>query len=161
MTAARRTAPAWDTGLHTQRYALRIPDRLGDPTTGQPLQEALRFVTPMVARTVAPPPLSSNVYPATYSLASVASPSSAILTAAKAADTAAADLILRIYQPTNTPQSAELTTAVNASGATVQTALEGAFQFQSSNASITSSASGSATVQMNNALATVRLPGVL
>ncbi|HEX6097187.1 MAG TPA: hypothetical protein VF432_12740 [Thermoanaerobaculia bacterium] len=154
-------AGAWDTGLHTQRYALRIPDQLGDPATGQPLQEALRFVTPMVARTVAPPPLSSNAYPATYSLASISSPSSAILTAAKAADTAASDLILRIYQPTNTPQSVELTTAVNASGATVQTALEGAFQFQPPNASITSAASGSATVQMNNALATIRLPGVL
>lgn len=154
-------AGAWDYGLHTQRYALRIPDNLGDPTTGQPLQEALRFVTPMVARTIAPPPLSSNSYPATYSLASVSSPSSAILTAAKPADTASADLILRIYQPTNTAQSVALTTAVDASGATVQTALEGAFQFQSPNATITSASSGGATVQMNNALATVRLPGVL
>jgi alpha-mannosidase len=154
-------AGAWDSGLHTQRYALRIPDHLGDPTTGQPLQEALRFVTPMVARTVAPPPLSSNAYPSTYSVASVSSPSSAILTAAKAADEVAADLILRIYQPTNTAQSVELTTVVDASGATVRTALEDAFQFQQPNAAITSAGSGGTTVQMNNALATICLPGVL
>lgn len=154
-------AGAWDSGLHTQRYALRIPDHLGDPATGQPLQEALRFVTPMRAGTVAPPPLSSNAYPSTYSLASVSSPSSAILTAAKGADTEAADLILRIYQPTNTVQSVELTTAVDASGAIVQTALEGSFQFQQPNAAITIAGSRGTTVQMNNALATLRLPGAL
>lgn len=118
-------------------------------------------ITPMRASTVAPPPLSSNAYPPTYSLASVSSPSSAILTAAKGAYTEAADLILRIYQPTNTVQSVELTTAVDASGAIVQTALEGFFQFQQPNAAITSAGSGGTTVQMNNALATLRLPGAL
>jgi len=158
-------AGAWDHGLHTQRYALRIPDSLGDPTTGQPLQEALRFVTPMVARTIAPPPLSSNAYPASWSLASVSSPSTsippAILTAAKPADSAPTDLILRVYQPTNLPQAVNIVTAINASRATVQTALEGAFQYQQPNAAISSATSSGVTVQMNNALATLRLPEVL
>ncbi len=154
-------AGSWDYGTHTQRYALRVPNGLGDPSTGQPLQEALRFTTPLIARAIAPPPLSTNAYPSTYSLASVASPSSAIITAAKPADTAAADLILRVYQPSNQAQAVKINTAVNASGAIVQTALEGPFTFRPANAAIASPSQSGFTVNMNNALATVRLPKVL
>lgn len=154
-------ARASDPGVHLQHYALRVPGGLGGPATGQPLREALQFTTPMLARPIAPPPLSSATMPETFSLASVTSPSSAIITAAKAADAAPSDLILRLYQPTNAGQRVSITTAVDATNARVQSALEKEFVNQPPNGSASNPAANGLTVQMDRALVTVRLPGVL
>lgn len=115
-------AEAADRGVHTQHYALRVPTGLGGPESGQPLQEALRFHTPLEARIITP--LSTRTRPADFSLASVESPQAAILTAAKPGIDDPDSLILRVYQPTNQTQQVSLATGVDATGARGVTALE-------------------------------------
>ena len=95
-------------GQQTVTYAFRVPTGIQAPTTGGPLQEAMAYHTPLVALVVpAPPavdvtaePRLAGSLPTTSSLVSV-SPACAMVTAAKPAETAPEDLILRIYQPTN------------------------------------------------------------
>lgn len=154
-------AAAADVGVHTQHYALRVVAGLGLPETAIPLREAMQFHTPMLAAAVAPPPLSSRIYPPQYSLAAVEATCPAILTVAKAADDAPGDLILRVYQPTNNAHTVPVTTSVDASRAAVQTALEGPFENRPVNATLTSATSNGMIINMQNALATIRLPGVL
>jgi alpha-mannosidase len=117
-------AEAADTGVHTQHYALRVPTGLAGPESGQPLQEALRFHTPLEARIITP--LSTKTRPEEFSLASVDTPNAAILTAAKPGTDDPASLILRVYQPTNQAQQVNLSTGVDATSARGVTALESA-----------------------------------
>ncbi|HLK10014.1 MAG TPA: hypothetical protein VKW76_01395 [Candidatus Binatia bacterium] len=79
-------------------YALRVPTGVTKPRTGKQLREALAYETPLLATTGRP----AGDLPRRFSLAS-ARPAPAIVTAAKAGTADDADLVLRIYQPTNAP----------------------------------------------------------
>jgi alpha-mannosidase len=79
-------------------YALRVPSGIRGVRTGKQLREALAFQEPLL--TVAGRP--SGHLSRSASLAS-ATPSSAIITAAKAGTADPSSLILRVYQPTNRP----------------------------------------------------------
>lgn len=168
-------AVAADLGTHTQHYALRVPGSLrrlpganlgagaAVAGTGQPLREALQFNTPMHARQVAPQPLSNGKYPLSYTLATVTA-SSAFFTAAKAADLQPGSVVLRLYQPASGGGDVEVavTTGVNASGATVTTALEGPFLLpdqQPPTATLKGWSDVGFEVVMHRALATVQLTG--
>ena len=79
-------------------YALRVPTGLRSVRSGEQLREALGFHEPLLAVTGRP----SGHLPRSASLAS-ATPSSAIITAAKAGTADPSALVLRLYQPTNRP----------------------------------------------------------
>lgn len=103
---------AWgtDSDSHTASLAIRVPgkpdtaDQLLSPAVGcnpgGPLGEALQFNNPLVGSVV--PATSSNELPSTMSIASTSDPT-AVITAAKAGTVNETDLILRLYQPTNSP----------------------------------------------------------
>lgn len=95
-----------DTGVHTHHYAIRMPSAVHDPSTGAQLRESLQFQTPLLGTYINMPPggYTSNMlsFPTRFSLASVTS-GNAIITTAKSAEANSSALILRIYQPTNTP----------------------------------------------------------
>jgi alpha-mannosidase len=83
-----------------------------DPSTGAQLMEALCYHTPLMAFPI--PAATSNKLPTSFSLASLApSPgaSQPIITAAKPAESEPNDLILRIYQPSNSSMNATLSLA--------------------------------------------------
>ena len=77
-------------------YALRVPTGIRGARTGKQLREALAFHEPLLAAAGRP----SGGLPRSASLAS-ATPSRAIITAAKAGTADPSTLILRVYQPTN------------------------------------------------------------
>jgi alpha-mannosidase len=174
--SSHQGAIAADRGVHTQHYALRAPSGLspdrrpvlsgGDSAaTGWPLLEALQFNTPMIARPAAPPPLSTRQYPAAFSLAEVTATtnpmSSAIITAAKPAESDPANVVLRLYQTSGDEQDVTVRTAVDPSGCTVLTALEGEFKYleqQPNTNHVVSSSPSGFTLRMKRALATVVLP---
>ena len=79
-------------------YALRVPTGIRGARTGKQLREALAFHEPLLAAAGRP----SGGLPRSASLAS-ATPSRAIITAAKAGTADPSALILRVYQPTNRP----------------------------------------------------------
>jgi alpha-mannosidase len=86
-----------DDDEHIIDYAIRIPSGAGTPEQGLLLRESLEFQNPLIAIPIGP----NGDRPVEYSLASV-EPLPAILRAAKAASNSHENLILRIYQPTNT-----------------------------------------------------------
>ncbi len=103
-----RAGNDWDAGdpwKHEVTYALRVPNGLSAPESGQPLRESLSLTTPLQAKIV------SGTPPSTFSLASVsvdgAPPGKcpAILTAAKPSVDDPGNMVLRIYRSTNGPQS--------------------------------------------------------
>lgn len=153
-----------DPASHTQHYALRVPDGLGGAATGQPLREACAFHTPLLA-IIAPgsdtgwKPLSTYqgmLSSPTGSLASLPAESSAILTTAKLGTYDPGALILRLYQPTNAPLSATVTTASAASAVTLVTATEEPWE---GGGEVT--ADGIAvTVDMTASIATIALTGL-
>ena len=116
-----------DDGVHSVSYAFRIPGGLPQgnqaATSGTLLQEARQYNTPLHGRLVQS---QQGSYPTTFSLASVAQPASAMLTAAKDGTANPDELILRIYQPTNTAQSVQLKLAPALEGQPIRvvTALE-------------------------------------
>ncbi len=149
-------AAGTDPAIHTQHYAFRVPSNLGGPDTGQPLQEALGFNTPLQAQEVA----CVGNYPkmltaASANLAAVASPSSAILTVAKPGSYHPENLVLRLYQPTNAPVSVTVTLPASPSFAPLITATEQPLP----GAPGGTPTSTGFTVTMNNAIATVMIPG--
>jgi alpha-mannosidase len=105
-----------DPDAHTLEYAFRVPTGITltttgvtDPSTGAQLMEALCYHTPLMAFPV--PAATSKQLPASFSLASVAAGSGVsqpIITAAKPAESEPNDLILRIYQPSNSSMNAVL-----------------------------------------------------
>jgi alpha-mannosidase len=105
-------ADAADRGTHTQHFALRAPSGLGGPETGQPLREALCFQTPLKA-CIVPEQLArktrtrTGTRPGKYSLASVTINAGdtcpAVITSIKMAEDNPANLVVRLYQPTNNP----------------------------------------------------------
>jgi alpha-mannosidase len=79
-------------------YALRVPTGIRSVRSGNQLREALSFHEPLLAVAGRP----SGRLPRSASLVR-ATPSSAIVTAAKAGTADPSALILRVYQPTNRP----------------------------------------------------------
>jgi alpha-mannosidase len=112
-----RGASGHDFGRHTLRYAFRIASSLKPPQSAQPLAEALNYVQPPAAtlirydlthdpldKAAEDPPMT---LPQSGSLASVDSPG--VILAAKPGDVVPGTLVLRLYQPTNAPQSLSVT----------------------------------------------------
>ena len=99
-------AAGTDADSHTVAYALRVPAGIESPESGTQLREALAFQTPLQARLAA----TAGPLPPQLSLASI-EPNSAILTVAKSGSASAHELILRIYQPSNTALPVEVTTS--------------------------------------------------
>jgi alpha-mannosidase len=95
-----------DSGTHTLQYAFRISNGLSDPTTGQPLSEALNYAMSPVAALINQPSLNPPL-PESGFLASIASPG--VILAAKPGDVALGTLVLRLYQPTNSAQTLSIT----------------------------------------------------
>ncbi|HEX8565362.1 MAG TPA: hypothetical protein VF648_06795 [Pyrinomonadaceae bacterium] len=118
-----------DTGVHTHHYAIRMPSAVQAPSTGAQLCESLGFQTPLLGTYINMPTggYSQGMlsFPTTFSLASVTS-GDAIITAAKSAEADSSALVLRIYQPTNTPVdvTVSLTAFGNSLSALQVTALE-------------------------------------
>ncbi len=116
-----------DDGVYSVSYAFRIPGDLPQgnqaASSGTLLQEARQYNTPLIGRLVQS---QQGSYPTTFSLASVVQPASAMLTAAKDGTANPEELILRIYQPTNTEQNVQLKLASALEGKPVRvvTALE-------------------------------------
>jgi glycosyl hydrolase family 38 len=94
---------ATDPDTHTVRYAFRVRDNeLQAPQTGEPLVEALNYVAPAMARLISGAPKAAR-RPAFSSIASISAPG--IIQAAKPGDVVPGTLILRIYNPSNTPKT--------------------------------------------------------
>ena len=114
-TAANRGADGTDSGVHTHRYALRIPQGVELPAhTLSLFKESLSFATPLQGA-IATVPSGGVTCAPHFSLASVAS-GEAIITAAKWTEPVggaapAASLILRLYQPSNSSQPVALSLA--------------------------------------------------
>lgn len=147
-----------DTAEHTLHYAFRIPDNLGDPSTGQPLQEALNYVMPPKA--VLQPGLAGALQtesaeqslPSSESLASVSSPG--VILAAKPGDVTPGTLILRLYQPSNSAQTLNVALGQEPTEVIAVTALED--PITSGGPSITKSGNGF-TIDVTSALNTVQI----
>jgi len=94
---------ATDPDTHTVRYGFRVRDNdLQAPETGEPLVEALNYVAPAMARLISGAPKAAR-RPAFSSIASISAPG--IIQAAKPGDVVPGTLILRIYNPSNTPKT--------------------------------------------------------
>lgn len=90
-----------DAATHTLDYAFRTPAGLGDPASAQPLAEALQYTMPVMAALLQP---ASSSLPETGWLARCGA-GPGILLAAKPGDVTPGTLVLRLYQPTNLPQT--------------------------------------------------------
>ena len=100
-----RGAYGSDSKQHTLHYVLRSPNALGNAATGQPLREAMNYTTPVLAGIVPANPM--RVLPTIGFLASVSEPG--VILAAKPGDVTPGTLILRLYQPTNSPLTLNVT----------------------------------------------------
>lgn len=148
-----------DNGTHTQAYALCVPSFLGEPETGLPLMVARGFNTPLVA--VAVPAAQSTLPTGGGSLASLPTGSPAILTVAKPGSYRPGSLILRVYQPTNSPGNQPFSTNITLGGppaasANLLNAAEGA-PIPGGATSVTASGNALA-LTMAEALATIEIP---
>lgn len=107
--ARQRAAYGSDPDVHTLRYAFRVPNGVADPSTGLPLQEALNYTAPAVARRI--PGLGMEgatlPLPASGFIASVSLPG--VIQAAKPGDVDRRSMILRIYQGSNSTQTLTVT----------------------------------------------------
>jgi alpha-mannosidase len=123
----QRGAFGSDFGVHTLRYALRGPYGLKGPETGQPLAEALSYTSPPSA-CMAPSVQAMPVTPglpllaASGSIASVSSPG--FILASKPGEVTPGTLILRIYQPANSPQTLTVALGRQPTAVIAVTALE-------------------------------------
>ena len=146
-----------DPAPHTQHYALRVPTGLGPPATGQPLQEALGFHTPLLAARMPDGDQYGGMLTAgEASLAALPAGSPAVLTVAKPGSYVPTSLVLRLYQPTNTAQTLAVTLPATPSAAELVTATENTWSGGGSAAP----ASSGITVTMAGALATVSIAGM-
>ncbi|HXO71947.1 MAG TPA: hypothetical protein VN838_23545, partial [Bradyrhizobium sp.] len=146
-----------DPAAHTQHYALRVPTGLGGPATGQPLQEALGFHTPLLAVALPDGEYHNGMLTeAQASLAALPAGSPAVLTVAKPGSYDPTSLVLRLYQPTNTAQTLAVTLPSTPTAATLVTATETAWSGSGS----AMPASNGITVTMAGAVATVAVAGM-
>jgi alpha-mannosidase len=158
-----RGAEGNDNGLHVIEYALRIPHEMGAASTGQPLQEARAYNTPLYTAVASP---SAGSAPLVFSLAEVAAPPAAMITAIKRGTFDDGELFVRVYvpiscSPTTFPPVTPLvpvtvTVACNTAGAVVATALE---QIPSStDPMVVEPSNGQFSFKTARAITTVRLP---
>jgi alpha-mannosidase len=152
--AGGRGASGSDPDTHTLRYALRVSSGLGDPSTGQPLSEALSYVAPAMARIA--PGVAVDVpdtLPGNGFIASVSPPG--VIQAAKPGDVTPGTLILRIYQPSNSSQKLTVTLGRGQPAAVVAvTALEDPI---TSDAPAIETSDTGFTIQATTALSTVQV----
>jgi alpha-mannosidase len=154
----QRGASGSDAGVHTLRYAFRVPSGLEHPSTGQPLTEALNYVSPAAARIVPVAPSSPNgqgpqTLAETGCIASVSQPG--VIQAAKPGDVVPGTLILRIYQPSNAPRTLTVTLGQGKPAAVIAvTALEDPITSGAPDIHITT---GGFTIQAVTALNTVQI----
>jgi alpha-mannosidase len=136
-----RQRAAWgtDTGVHTQRYALRISATRLDPAQGTPLVESLQFMSPLRAALATATNTSEGpvTLPASASLASSLAPTLVRVArpmgevASPAGPPIQAQVALRIYRPDadGTQTSVQVTmpvlTTTSQATAELVTALEG------------------------------------
>lgn len=149
-----RGAAGSDPSVHTLHYAFRVPSGLGGPSTGQPLSEAVSYAAPPRARMVSPLAMTgSQALSRSGFIASVSRPG--IIQAAKFGDVDNGALILRIYQPSNSPQTLTVTLG-RGQPATVSavTALEDPITSGATNIQITATGF---TIQVATALNTVQI----
>ena len=113
-----RGANGVDFGVHTRRYAGRIPQGIAQSPSGLVLfEESLSYTTPLQGAYVNVPTAGVSpdhpvnvAFPKSFSVASVTN-GDAILTVAKQGQFNPAALILRLYQPTNASETVTLSLA--------------------------------------------------
>jgi alpha-mannosidase len=154
-------AAGTDPAPHTQHYALRVPSNLGDPSTAEPLREALAYNTPLLAVEV---PAGDSRYtftgmsPACWSVASVQDDATAILTVAKPGSFDSSKLVVRLYQPSNTGRVLQVKLGGGTpSSVSVVTAAEA--PWAGPNTPVTHIVDGF-QITMNAAIATVQMDGL-
>jgi len=99
---AGKGAAGSDNDDHIVHYAIRVPSGLGPSSTGQALREARAFHTPLEAVFI-PKAQFTTARPQSFSLASVQSPATGIITAAKTGEYSKSSYVFRVYYPENTP----------------------------------------------------------
>jgi len=134
-------AEGTDPGEHIINYAIRIPSKLASPHTAQPLKESLQYQSPLISFPLTSFHSNQNIpsssFPTSFSMASILSPSSAIITAAKSKTSDPSQIIFRIYKADNTPSTIEMMIGgalVKQPSASIVTALE--TPYESSKSSI-------------------------
>lgn len=115
-------ANGFDTAYHTSNFAIRVPTGLGPASTGLPRLEALVFNTPPYAVIGT----GSGSLPSTGSLANVLGNSPVQITVVKPGSYNPSLVAIRLYNPTNSPQSVQVqfNTLQSVQGAGYATALE-------------------------------------
>jgi alpha-mannosidase len=98
-----------DSGEHVAVYALRVPSSLGPPTALEPLREALALNFPLMAVQPGATPTANPPLDESLTIAGTDQYASSIVSAIKASDTTPGELIVRVYQPTNTTQEVIVT----------------------------------------------------
>jgi alpha-mannosidase len=149
----QRGASGHDLATHTLHYALRVPSQLGGPASCRPHAEAAHFCVPPDLTTMTG---SAGPRPETFSLASIRT-GAGMITAAKASDTVADAYVLRLYQPSNAPQTLDVSLGSGGESVDVTpvTALEDPLPHAAS-AAITPTKSGF-RVSVNAALTSVSI----
>jgi len=99
----QRGAHGSDSGVHTLHYALRSPVGATGAVTGQPLREATNFSSPPMARIVPSNRSGSLPLRSAGTIAEIGSPG--FILAAKPSDVTPGAMILRLYHPTNAPET--------------------------------------------------------
>jgi len=109
-----------DGNVYNIHYAFRVTSGLFPPQTGQPLQEARLYQTPLRAVYI-----DQLINPtAQLSLLAITNPSSALITTVKQGSKDNSKLYLRIYNPTNIPTLIQLQVNFPATDVNLVTALE-------------------------------------
>jgi len=86
-----------DSDEHSVHFAIRVPSNLQEPSTGQPFRESMAYSNSLFST------LSQSNLPSSYSLVSVVSPPSALVTVVKCGTFSPKKIYLRVYQPLNKP----------------------------------------------------------
>ncbi len=146
-------ADGGDNNVHQQNYAFRVPSGLGSPSSGAPLKEARLYNTPMQAMAV--PATGGGSLPSSYSLGTVSGNS--LITCAKWASVNSNDLILRVYQGSNTSAKESITLGKSFNTCSTVSALEKPFTNSTNVPSCAASSPNSISVSIPTAVATVRV----
>jgi alpha-mannosidase len=143
---------AWGTDgeSHTLHYALRPVTGLGEPTTGQPLAESLRYAWPPVAAVVG----NTSATLAEKGFVAYVADGTGMIMAAKPGDVTPGSTVLRLYQPTNGTETLSIQLPGAPRSAIAVTALEDPIEIGAPKVSLNGS---TLTVVMPNALATVQI----
>eukprot|EP01125_Pyxidicula_operculata_P002008 TRINITY_DN11987_c0_g1_i1.p1 TRINITY_DN11987_c0_g1~~TRINITY_DN11987_c0_g1_i1.p1 ORF type:complete len:943 (-),score=231.60 TRINITY_DN11987_c0_g1_i1:86-2863(-) len=106
---AGKGASGHDNLVHTVTYALRVPSGLGLPRTGHPLKESRALYQPVIATYV--PNAFFGTLPSKYSLATVLTPPSGIITVAKPGEYDNQSTVFRVYVSDNVEKNVKVRVA--------------------------------------------------